>query len=205
MKKEYILGILFFSGLWGVSEAFLGEALYDANIKFASVPLTIIGFIVLTFAGVFLKQKGSATFIAALAMLYKFLNVPFFACHLLGIFILGICYDLFFSVFRIKNHSLAAAAAVYLSYTSFAFMITYVFRYEHWVQAGFAGILRHIVISGSMAALGCAVLVPVSFHIAEKIKEKCARPFNLRFELAPSGILAATIGLWILGITVYVF
>jgi len=113
MKKEHILGILFFGGLWGISEAVLGSALYRAGVLYASVPLTIIGFIVMTIAKVYFPQKGTATLIAACAMLYKFLNVPFFACHLLGTLLMGICYDLFFSVFKIKSRSLSAVAAVY--------------------------------------------------------------------------------------------
>ena len=205
MKKQYILGILFFSGLWGISEAFLGEALYDAHITFASVPLTIIGFMVLTFARVFFPQKGTDILIAGLAMLYKFLNVPFFACHLLGIFIMGICFDLFFSVLKIKNRSLSAAAAVYLNYTLFALMITYVFQYEFWVQGGFIKVLSHIGISGSLAALGCTFFVPVSFNLAEKIKASFAMPFNIVLKPAPGGIITVTIGMWIYSIVVFGF
>ena len=99
MKKNYLLGILFFSGLWGMSEAGLGGVLYRAHIPHASVPLTIIGFIILSLARVYLPQKGSSTLIGAIAMLYKFLNAPFFACHLLAIFLLGLSYDVVFSFF----------------------------------------------------------------------------------------------------------
>lgn len=205
MKKEHILGILFFGGLWGISEAVLGGAMYRAGVLFASVPLTIIGFIIMTIAKVYFPQKGTATLIAACAMLYKFLNVPFFACHILGILLMGICYDLFFSVFKIKNRSLSAAAAVYLNYALFALMITYVFGYEHWVHAGFAGVLRHITISGSMAALGCAVFIPSSFRLGERLKKNFATPFNLQLQLVPGGVLAATVGLWAFGLTAYLF
>ena len=97
MKKNYLLGILFFSGLWGMSEAGLGGILYRAHIPHASVPLTVIGFIILSLARVYLPQKGSSTLIGAIAMLYKFLNAPFFACHLLAIFLLGLSYDVVFS------------------------------------------------------------------------------------------------------------
>ena len=203
MKKEYILGILFFSALWGVSEAFLGEALYDADVEFSSVPLTVIGFFVLAFAKVFLPQKGTATLIAALAMLYKFLNIPFFACHFLGIVIMGICFDLFFSVFKIKRRSLSAALAAYLNYTLFAVMITYIFQYKYWVQGGLTKVLGHIGISGSLAALGCAVMVPAGFYLAKRIKTNLERPFNLKFELAPSGIITVTAGLWIYSIAAF--
>lgn len=205
MKKEHLIGILFFGGLWGISEAVLGGTLYRAGVPYASVPLTIIGFIVMTIAKVYFPQKGTATLIAACAMLYKFLNVPFFACHLLGILLMGLSYDLFFSVFKIKSRWLSAAAAVYLNYTLFALLITYVFRYEYWVQGGFIEVLRHVGISGSMAALGCAVLLPVSFRLAERLKTNYATPFKLRLQLVPGGVLAATVGLWIFSITTYLF
>lgn len=203
MKKEYIFGILFFSAIWGTSEAFLGGALYNSGIPYSSVLLTIIGFSVLAFAGVSFPQRGTATLIAALAMLYKFLNNPFFACHLLGILMVGICFDLFFSVFKVKNRSISAAAAIYLNYTAFAIMMTYIVRYEHWVKGGIPKILNHIGISGTIAAIGCAICVPVSFYLAERIKSYSERPFNLQYKLAPSGILIATLGLWIYGIVAF--
>ncbi|OHB75537.1 MAG: hypothetical protein A2Z25_07495 [Planctomycetes bacterium RBG_16_55_9] len=180
MKKEYVLGVLFFGGLWGLSEAVLGDALYRANVPYASVPLTAIGFIVMTVARAYYPQKGTATLIAACAMLYKFLNVPFFACHLLGILLTGMCYDLFFCVLKIKSRSVSAAAAAYLSYALFALMITYIFHYEHWVQGGFAKVLRHVGISGSVAALACAVLVPVSSRFGEQLRAAFRTPFCIR-------------------------
>jgi len=204
MKKEHILAILFFSGMWGISEAVLGDALYRADVPYASVPLTVIGFVVMSFATVYFPQKGTATVIAACAMLYKFLNAPFFACHLLGIFLTGVCYDLFFSIFVIRNRSLSAATAAYLSYALFALMITYAFRYDYWVQAGLAGVLRHIGISGSIAALGCAALVPLSFRLAERLKANFATPFRLRLRLAPGSVSAVTVGLWVFGIMAYI-
>ena len=205
MKKEYILGILFYSAIWGASEAFLGEALYDANVPFSSVSLTIIGFCVLAFARVSFYQRGTATLIAALAMLYKFLNIPFFACHLLGILMVGICFDLFFNVFKIKNRSISAAAAIYSNYTLFALMITYIFRYKYWVEGGIPKILSHIGISGTMAALGCTIFIPISFYLAERFRTYSERPFNLELKFAPGSILTITLGLWIYSIVVFGF
>src|SRR3990172_11874219 len=115
-KKEWILAMLFFSSLWGISEAALGGALYRANVPHASVVLSVIGFVVLTFAWVYFPRAGTGTVIAACAMLFKFLNVPFFACHLLGIFLMGVSYDVFFGVFRTRSRWLSALAATYLGY-----------------------------------------------------------------------------------------
>ncbi|MHC4205696.1 MAG: hypothetical protein ACYSTT_13665 [Planctomycetota bacterium] len=204
MKKEHILGILFFSGLWGISEAVLGDALYSANLPYASVPLTIIGFAIMAVAHAYFPRIGTATLIAACAMLYKFLNVPFFFCHLLGILLMGMCYDLFFSVLKIKKQWLSATAAVYLNYVLFALMITYVFRYEHWVQGGITAVLQHILISGSMAALGCAILAPASFRLGQQMKANSIRPFNMKLRFVPSSVLIVTVGLWIFSIVTFI-
>lgn len=205
MKKEHILGILFFSGLWGISEAVLGGALYRADVPYASVPLTVIGFIVLSFSRVYFPQKGTASLIAGCAMLYKFLNAPFFACHLLGILLLGVCYDVFFSTLKLKSQAICAAAAAYLGYASFAFMITYLFRYNYWVQGGFGKVLEHVGVGGSLAALGCAVFVPLSFRLGERLKRKFGPPFGLRLQLASGSVSVVTTGLWVFGIAVYFF
>ena len=196
MKREYILGVLFFSGVWGISEAMLGGVLYAWNVPHASVLLTVVGLAVLTIARSHFPQRGTATLIAACAMLYKFLNSPFFGCHLLGILITGACYDLVFDVLKIRLKSLAASMAIYLSYAAFAVMTTYLFRYDHWVQGGLAKVLGHIFVTGSMAALACACVVPVSARLAERLRSYWPAPFGrLRFPI-PTGISAATVGLW---------
>jgi hypothetical protein len=203
MKKEHVLAVLFFSGLWGFSEAILGDALYRADVRYASVPLTVIGLCVLSFAWANLPQAGTATLIAACAMLYKFLNTPFFACHLLGILLMGICFDLLFGALKMKNRSLAALLTAYLSYGSFALMITYAFRYEFWRQAGITKVLTHVGIDGSMAAAACAVLVPLSFRLAERLKASLASEMGLSGRFAAGSISAATIGLWAFGVAAF--
>lgn len=203
MKKGYIPAILFFSGLWGISEAVLGGALYRFNVPYASVPLSVIGFVILAFAWVYFPKTGVATLIAACAMLYKFLNSPFFACHLLGILIIGGCFDLFFGILKAKSRAVCALAATYLSYALFAVMITYIFRYEHWVDGGLSMVLAHIGISGSIATLACAVLVPLSFRVAERLKSGSAMPFAFRLQWAPGNVSALGIALWVFAIAAH--
>jgi ABC-type thiamin/hydroxymethylpyrimidine transport system permease subunit len=196
VKREYILGVLFFGGVWGMSEAVLGNALYASNVPHASVLLTAVGLMVLTIARCYFPQRGTATLVAACAMLYKFLNSPFFGCHLLGILLTGACYDFVFDVLKIRLKSLAAAAATYLSYAGFAVMITYIFRYDPWVQGGLTKVLEHIFINGSMAALACACLVPLSARLGERLKSHSTTSFGrLRYPI-PGGISVLTLGLW---------
>jgi len=197
MRREYIPGVLFFGGLWGLSEAVLGDALYTAQVPYASVPLTAIGLAVLTLARAHLPQRGTATVVAACAMLYKFLNTPFFGCHLLGILMTGACYDLVFDVLKLRWKPLAAAAVTYLSYAAFALMITYLFRYDHWVQGGLGQVLRHIFFTGSLAAAACAGIVPLAARLGAKLKSVSPAPLGLVRSPIPAGVWVLTLGLWV--------
>jgi hypothetical protein len=196
VKREYVVGVLFLGGVWGLSEAGLGNALYAAGVPHASVPLTVIALAVLTLGRSYLPQRGTGTLIAACAMLYKFLNSPFFGCHLLGILATGACYDLVFDVLKVRAKSLGAAAATYLSYAAFAVMITYLFRYHHWVQGGFPKVLQHVFFGGSMAALACACTVPFVARLGERLKSYSPAPFTLARYPIPGGVSALTLGLW---------
>jgi hypothetical protein len=200
VRRQYLLGVLFFSGVWGLSEATLGNALYSAHVPYASVPLTAIGFVILTLARTCFPRPGTAMLIASFALLYKFLNAPFFACHLLGIVLMGACYDVFFSVLKMRTAWLAAVLATYANYAAFALMITYVARYDHWVQGGFGKILQHIGVDGSLAALACAVLVPLSLRHGAKLRSTIPAPFAWRTALVPGALAGLTAGLWVLEI-----
>jgi hypothetical protein len=200
MRREHILGVLFLGGVWGVSEATLGNALYGAQVPHASIPLTVIGFVILTVARVWFPRPGMATLIASFAMLYKFLDAPFFACHLLGIVLVGVCYDVFFQVFRRRAAWLAAGLATYANYATFALMITYVARYEHWVQGGFGRILQHVGIDGSLAAVACAVLVPLTLQYGERLRSAASLLSPLPAALIPRALTGVTAGVWALGI-----
>ncbi len=193
--KKYLLAVLFFGGLWGISEALLGGALYRAHIPYASSLLTVIAFVILTAGRAYLPIKGSSIFIGSAAMLFKFLNRPFFACHLLAILLLGLSYELLFDLSK-KNKALFGLTATYLGYLLFSVIITYVVRYHFWVEGGLPRILRYVGLSGSIAALANFFLVPVSFRLFSPLAElPQSRP-----RLAGS-LSFVTILLWTLAVT----
>jgi hypothetical protein len=204
MKKEYILGILFFGSLWGLSEVVLGGLLYRLGTPHASVYLTVIGFSILTVARVYLPGRGLLSMIAAFAMLYKFMDTPFFACHLLGILLLGVCYDLFFNVLKVKNRSVGAVLAIYVGYSLFALMITYVFRYSYWVEAGGSKVVNHIFIGGTLAALGCALAVPLSHKFGQWLQTNKPRA-GLAGSVARMRLTIVTTGMWLFAFGVFVY
>lgn len=202
MKKDYIFGILFFSGLWGLSEAGLGGVLYHAQVPFASIPLTIIAFAILTISRIYFPQKGTATLIGLCAMLFKLFNSPVFVCHFLAIAMVGASFDLFFSVLKIKKKAVAAFAAALVNYTAFAVLMTFIIRYGPYWTESLSKFYGHIA-AGIVAAIGCAIIVPIMLRAGQSLKLKLDKPFTFKWRAAQGAISLATAGLWIFSLCVF--
>jgi hypothetical protein len=196
MKKEHMVAILLFSGVWGAVEAVLGDALYSASVPQASVFLTVIGFFILAVSRAFVPWTGAATLIAAGAMLYKLLNVPFFACHLAGISLLGVAWDLAWGVARVRRPIVAATLSVYLGHLFFLVAMTAVFRSDYWIEQGLRGWVNHLGVSATLTAIGCALLVPLGLRNGERLRRAPSVPATALARLAPLGSVVLTIGLW---------
>jgi hypothetical protein len=201
MKKDYILGVLFFSGLWGLSEAALGGVLYSAKVPHSSIILTLAAFGILAVSRAYLPQIGTATLIGLCAMLFKFFNSPFFACHFAGIAIAGISFDLFLSLINIKNKAIAGFVAAFFNYAAFAIFMTFIVRYHYWT--GSLDKFNNHIVEGIFAAAGCAIVVPVMLKVGQMIKVKLETPFSLKFRLAEGCVSLATAGLWVFSLVVF--
>ena len=196
-RKGYCVGVLFFSGLWGLSEAVLGGALYSAQVPFSSVILTLIAFGILAISRAYLPQKGTATLIGLCAMLFKFFNAPVFVCHFLAIAMTGLSFDLFVTILNIKYKTIAGFAAAFFSYAAFAVFMTFIIRYQYWT--GSLDKFYGHIIGGVFASLGCAIVVPVMLKAGELTKSKLERPFRLKIQT----LSLATAGLWIFSLAVF--
>jgi len=201
MKKEYVLGVLFFGGLWGISEAVVGGWMYAAEMRQASaVVLAVIAFAILSVARVFVPLPGSSATIGALAMLFKFLNAPFFACHMLAIFLLGASFDLVYSLARGRRKELIGLASTYLGFALFALIITYVVRYSHWIGEGWPKVLRYVGITGTIAAVCNAVVVPLGDRLARHLSNRALGRLPLRaWAVRAVSLMAAAI--WIFALS----
>ena len=208
MKKNDIMFIILLGTIWGASEAILGGVLYAAQVPRASILLTVIALALLTIARAYRPQIGMATLLATVAIGYKTMgmlaaiNQPVFLCHCWGILTLGVSYDVMRLVFKDKRDSLFAVSSVYLGYASFALTITYVFRYSYWYQVGISKVIDHVFISGTVAAIGCALAVPVAAYLGRALKSRQAWPFALPSRLTTGIVSLLLLGLWILGLTV---
>jgi len=151
--------LVLFGSLWGMSEVFIGGALYNANVPRASVYLSLFAVFILAMARGMLDRPGSSTAVGIIAAAYKLVNAAPFFCHIYGILFLAVAFDLAFSLLKRDEarFSLQTVAAlitgIYGGHSLFALFMTYIIRYSYWVEAGLPKVLDHVFINGSLAAI----------------------------------------------------
>lgn len=174
-KRNALLIILIGGTVWGCIEASLGLL---PKYSFASVPPTLMGLMVLALARAYLPRPGSSTGIGAIAMLYRAMTAHGFPCHLWAVLLIGISFDIVATLVARRSERLAwrigsGPATAYLAYALFAFTMTYIMLYippmKHcahwWVTGGLPKILNYIGRSGSLAAVGSIVFVPLGYWL----------------------------------------
>lgn len=193
--------LLMFGSVWGFSEVFGGEFLYANDFAFASVWLSAFAFFLLGIARGLINVPGSSTVIGAAAALFKLVNAAPFWCHLLGIFFIGLVFDLAASAWMKRGEkaglrtALSGIVGAYGGYALFAILITYVVRYEAWIAGGTPKVLRHIFVGGSLAATAAALLVTLGYKLGVRTETAAERRHGWAF----AGSLAVLVILWTLG------
>ncbi len=165
--------LFLFGSIWGMNEVFLGEILYRGEVQNSSVILTVMALFILSISRAMINKPGSSALIGIFAALFRLANTAPSYCHLLGIFVLGLIFDVF-ATLLIKTDEkaplkwgLTGAMSAFGNNALFALLITYVFRYEYWAAGGFSKVSHHIFISGSISALLAAFFVPLGFLIGQ--------------------------------------
>jgi hypothetical protein len=174
MKKvKPLLWLFLFGSIWGMNEVFLGEILYQNEVLNSAVILTVIALFLLSISRAMINKPGSSALIGAFAVFFRLANTAPSYCHLLGIFLLGVTFDVFSSLL-IKNEDTAplkwgatGMLSAFGNNALFALLITYVFRYEYWVVGGFSKVSHHIFVSGSILTVIAAFLVPLGFFVGK--------------------------------------
>ncbi len=198
--KNWVL-LLFFGSLWGIMEIVGGEILRKNNIPLASVWLSAWAFFVLAIARGILNKPGSSSVIGAFAALFKLANASPYFCHLLGIFFLGLAFDVVSTLLMRHERkisfrtNISGVLSAYGGYALFALVSTYIVRDKYWVSGGLEKVLHHIFVSGSFAAMIAILLVPFGYWIGINGGIMVKR----RPRWAYSGALIALVILWTLG------
>jgi len=198
--KNWVL-LLMFGTLWGASEVIGGNFLYKNNIPHASVWLTAWAFFVLGMARGAINKPVSSTVIGSTAAFFKLINTAPYFCHLLGIFFLGLVFDIAATILMRKERKisyrtlLTGVLSAYSSYALFALLITYIVRYEPWVAGGTAKVIHHIFVGGSFAALTSLGLVPLGYRVGRGAGVMAKRQRRWAY----AGALVILVALWTLG------
>jgi hypothetical protein len=193
--------LLAFGSLWGIMEVVGGEAFFKNNVPHASVWLSAWAFFIMGVARGVINKPGTSTAVGATAALFKLVNAAPYFCHLLGIFFLGMVFDIAATLWlkKEKKYSLRTAltgiVSAYGGYALFATVITYIIRYRPWVAGGTPKVLHYIFIGGSFAALAAVVLIPLGLMIG--INSEAASERSPRW--AAAGAFVALVVLWTLG------
>ena len=193
--------LLLFGSLWGISEVAGGGLLYSSEVPLSSIFLAAWALFILAVARGVVNAPGSSTVIGAVATLFKLVNASPFICHLLGIFMLGVAFDIAASLLGRKPRRFSPAnmltgiVGAYGGYALFAVVITYVIRYDIWVAGGLGKVIQHIFVTGSIAAVLASVLVPVGYLLGAGSESQQER----RSGWVYAGTLAGVVLLWILG------
>jgi len=196
-----LIWLLFFGALWGLNEVLGGGTYLSEHKLLASLWLPAFALFVLAAARAVLPFPGTGTALGAVAALFKLINAGPFYCHLLGIFCLGLAFDLVSGLVLEKGKAsilragLAGLLTVYLGRGLFAVLVTYVFRYGFWADQGISRVLDHTFVMGSLAALAGACLGVAGFEAGKRVKDFA----SLRPRWAYAGALAASLILWVAG------
>ena len=187
--------------LWGVMELVGGTAIYKDNVPHASIWLSGWAFFMLAIARGLVNKPGSSSLAGATAAIFKLVYAAPFYCHLLGIFLLGVIFDITATImfkeggFKTRRAMLAGIITSYGSYASFALLITYIVRYKYWISEGLPKVLNHILVGGSLAGILSLVLVPLGL----KLGASGESAFAVRPRRAVAWATAAIVFLWMIG------
>ena len=198
-KLSLIIWILFFGSLWGMSEVMVGKHLFDADVPYASVWISAWAFFILAVARGIMNRPGTSTAIGGITAVFRLVNASY-VCHIFGIFLLGVAFDLAFFLLT-KNRkrfylrsSLAGIVGAYGGHLIFALFAAYIIRNPFWVSGGLSRIFDHVFLSGSFVALASVLLVPLGYWVGQKEIVLASH----RSKLVYNGALIFTVIFWAL-------
>ncbi len=173
--KKIIIWILVLGSAWGLAELFGKELLIGLGLKGTSVWLAAWAILLLAIARGLWNKAGSSSLIGLMAAALKFGGPSTSYCHLLGIASIGIFFDLFASSLLFQGRSqtwrraLVGVLTVYAARTFFVLYSVYISQSWRWIEGGSDMAFRHVLGSGSWAALAALVLAPLGFLIGERV------------------------------------
>jgi hypothetical protein len=200
-KINHRVMLLLFGSLWGILEVMGGAAFFKKAVPHASVVLSAWGLLMLAVARSMWNRPGTSTAVGAFAAFYRLANAAPFYCHLFGIVMIGVGFDLVATLLAKKQKPFSASSLLtgvlspLAGNALFGFIITYVIRYKFWTAGGLPKVLDYVFVSGGLTALAGAFLVPLGFWLGANAESLSVR----RPRLALAGALMGLVVVWTLG------
>lgn len=219
IRLQEVMWIALFGTAWGLNELLVGGAFYKAHPDGAPVWLIAFGVIMLAMARSVANRVGSSVVLGLIAALFKSVNTQPFVCHILGIVMLGLVFELVYDFLLLKHPlsrtrtgnpirskspmrsgilirlGIAGFSSVLLSNILFALLLAVILREEFWVANEYAKAYQYILVTGSLSAAVSAVTVPLAWKAGERLAD-----WTGRFPAwAVGGAAAGTGIIWISG------
>jgi hypothetical protein len=175
-----ILCLILLASAWGLGELIGGETVW----------LTAWGLLLLATARTLVNRLGSSTALAVIALLFRSVHTTPHACHLAGIALLGIAFDLTATLLWREDRkpflraAITGASSAYASCFLFATSMVWIVEYKHWAGGGLERIGEHTLSSGSLGALVGLGAVPLGLWLGGRLLRHA--------EGSPRAALAAT-------------
>ncbi|MGD8396639.1 MAG: hypothetical protein PVF43_14315 [Candidatus Eiseniibacteriota bacterium] len=192
MKFDWrLVCLLLLASAWGMSELLGGETIW----------LTTRALLLLAVARTLIDRPGSSSAMGGIAVLFKSINTAPFLCHLAGIALLGIAFDVAATLFwrddarRFLRAALAGASAAYLSSFLFAASMVWIVHFRSWDGGGPGLVAEHTLTSGSLGAVAGLVVVPAGLWVGRHLDRRAAGEPRLALGAAAAGCLVV----WIAG------
>jgi len=209
-KKKLILGIILFGSIWGGLEALGISIMRTFDFSFKSPFLAVTGILILGAARMIIPRKGSTFLMGLVAAAFKFLTLPqILFCQVMAVALQGAVMDLAFSYAENRKLSgwlslgAVGALAMYLNYSLFSLVETYLVLNPFWVDRGFSGVLNYTFLEGTAAAILCFVFINFGFGLGRSLAPSFNHWQALKARAYNIGAGAAALGCWVLGFVLY--
>jgi hypothetical protein len=147
MKSRHLIiaSIVLFGSLWGLAELGIGEVMWARDIPRAPL-LTAIGVVLLVLGRRLWAQPGGSFLLAAVASAFKFIQHPLWGCKVAAVLMVGLMFDLGFSLYeawqRRRDPSFARAGSgavlmlspilTFVSFVAFSYFARDVLLNPYW-------------------------------------------------------------------------
>ena len=208
-KRKLILGIILFGSIWGGLEALGISAMKGVRFFPTSPVLALVAILILSASRMVLRRPGTTLACGAVAAGFKALCLPqIMFCQVTAVLLTAAVLDIAFTWAESRKMSgwlswgLVGLGASYLNYLVFGLANTYLLSNVYWLERVHT-IPNYVLISGTYAALLSFLGILLGRELGRRTEPLLGRLEQVKAAAYSGGIIAASLGFWLLGIFLY--